>query len=184
MPGSRESRNEKILGAHSGCFTTTRTLKKRRDWAANIANNKLATKRLLVLDTDHFSEWERGSPAGTRLREKLRGAAKEIALTVITIEEGTRGWLAEIARHKHPHRQIPAYAKLRRQVDVFADWTILPWESESADLFLCLRGNGVRIGTMDLKIACIALSHEATLLTRNTSDFLQVQNLRVENWLD
>lgn len=37
---------------------------------------------------------------------------------------------------------------------------------------------------MDLRIACIALAHDATLLTRNTVDFAQVPALRVENWLD
>ena len=37
---------------------------------------------------------------------------------------------------------------------------------------------------MDLKIACIAFAHEATLLTRNAADFKQVPPLRVENWLD
>ncbi|MEO5802504.1 MAG: type II toxin-antitoxin system VapC family toxin, partial [Verrucomicrobiota bacterium] len=42
----------------------------------------------------------------------------------------------------------------------------------------------VRIGSMDLKIACIALAHDATLLTRNVNDFSQVPGLRVENWLE
>lgn len=107
-----------------------------------------------------------------------------MTLTVITIEEGTRGWLAEISRHRDPHRQIAAYSKLRRQVGVFADCTILPWEPDSADLFLRLRREGIRIGTMDLKIACIALAHDATVLTRNTGDFSQVHGLRIENWLE
>ena len=37
---------------------------------------------------------------------------------------------------------------------------------------------------MDLKIACIVLAHDASLLTRNASDFAQVPGLRFENWLD
>ena len=39
-------------------------------------------------------------------------------------------------------------------------------------------------GTQDLKIACIFLAHDATLLTRNLADFKPVPGLRVENWLD
>jgi len=40
-----------------------------------------------------------------------------------------------------------------------------------------------RVGTMDLKIASIALANDATLLTRNTSDFKRVPDLRIEDWL-
>lgn len=37
---------------------------------------------------------------------------------------------------------------------------------------------------MDLKIAAICMAHEATLLTRNVTDFKNITGLRVENWLD
>jgi tRNA(fMet)-specific endonuclease VapC len=94
-----------------------------------------------------------------------------------------RGWLAEIHRLADPHRQIPAYERLQRRIDFFASWTVLPWNAESAELFLKLRRQGVRIGTMDLKIACITLAHGAMLLTRNVSDFAQVPGFRFENWL-
>jgi predicted nucleic acid-binding protein len=45
---------------------------------------------------------------------------------------------------------------------------------------LCVRR--VRIGTMDLKIAAIALANDATLLSRNLPDFAKVPGLRVEDW--
>jgi tRNA(fMet)-specific endonuclease VapC len=35
---------------------------------------------------------------------------------------------------------------------------------------------------MDLKIAAIALANDATLLSRNLSDFARVPGLRVEDW--
>jgi tRNA(fMet)-specific endonuclease VapC len=107
-----------------------------------------------------------------------------MAVSIATVEEQVRGWLAEISRHRDPHRQISPYAKLQRQIDLFADWLILPWDADSADLFVNLRRQCVRIGSMDLKIACIVLAHDATLLTRNAKDFAQVPGLRIENWLD
>ena len=107
-----------------------------------------------------------------------------MALTVITVEEQMRGWLAEIGRHHDPHRQIPAYAKLQRQVEVFAEWVILPWDAECADLFASLRRQGLRVGSLDLKIASITLAHDGTLLTRNAGDFAHVPGLRIENWLE
>jgi len=106
-----------------------------------------------------------------------------MAVTVITLEERMRGWLAEVSRHRDPRRQITPYAKLQQQVELFAEWLILPWDADSADLFLDLRRQGVRIGSMDLKIACIALAHDATLLSRNAADFAQVPGLRFANWL-
>jgi tRNA(fMet)-specific endonuclease VapC len=117
------------------------------------------------------------------LRARLEESKPDMSVAIVTVEEHMRGWLAEINRHHDPHRQISAYAKLQRQVELFADWTVLPWDAESAELFLNLRRQGLRIGTMDLKIACIALAHDAILLTRNTSDFTQVPSLRFENWL-
>jgi tRNA(fMet)-specific endonuclease VapC len=61
---------------------------------------------------------------------------------------------------------------------------VLSLDTESTAAFIRLRGQGVRIGTMDLRIASIALVHDATLLTRNTVDFAQVPGLRFEDWLD
>jgi tRNA(fMet)-specific endonuclease VapC len=139
---------------------------------------------LLVLDTDHFSELERDSAAGQRLIRRLETSRAAKAVTIVTIEEQLRGWLAELSRHHDCHRQITAYGKLQRQIETFANWVILPWDRNSAELFLQLRRQGVRIGSLDLKIACIALARDVTLLTRNASHFAQVPGLRFENWLD
>ena len=108
----------------------------------------------------------------------------ERAVTVITVEEQVRGWLAEINRNPEPLHQITPYTKRRQQVEAFADWLILPLDADAARRFSEFRRQGVRIGSLDLKIACIALAYEVTLLTRNSNDFSQVPGLRFENWLD
>jgi len=63
-----------------------------------------------------------------------------------------------------------------------AGFTRLPFDREAAARFLKLRKQGVRIGTMDLRIACIVMEHDALLLTRNTVDFEKVPGLKFENW--
>ncbi len=60
----------------------------------------------------------------------------------------------------------------------------LPFDREAANRFLTLRKQGIRIGTMDLKIACIVMAHGAILLTRNTVDFEKVPGLKFEDWLE
>lgn len=139
---------------------------------------------MLVLDTDHVSALSLPSEVGLELLERIGASRQDAATTVVTVEEQLRGWLAEIHRLADPHRQILAYERLQDRIDFFAAWTVLPWDTAAADLFVRFRRERVRIGSMDLKIACITLAHDATLLTRNASDFAQVPGLRFENWLD
>jgi tRNA(fMet)-specific endonuclease VapC len=37
---------------------------------------------------------------------------------------------------------------------------------------------------MDLRIAAVAVAHDATLLSRNLSDFSKVPGLRAEDWTE
>jgi tRNA(fMet)-specific endonuclease VapC len=41
-----------------------------------------------------------------------------------------------------------------------------------------------KVGRADLVIASIALSHRATLVTRNLRHFRQISGLKVTNWVD
>ena len=68
-------------------------------------------------------------------------------------------------------------------MEFFAAWDVMPWTTAAADVLNDLRRQRVRIGTMDLKIASIALSLGAKLLSRNLRDFQQVPGLHVEDWL-
>jgi tRNA(fMet)-specific endonuclease VapC len=139
---------------------------------------------VLVLDTNHLKELAYATPLGERLRSRLLQSALPVFTTVITLEEELRGVLARANRTLDSDERILAYQKLIERVNFFARWVVLPLDAESATAFDRFRNQGVRIGTMDLRIACITLVHDATLLTRNTVDFAQVPGLRFENWLD
>jgi tRNA(fMet)-specific endonuclease VapC len=62
-------------------------------------------------------------------------------------------------------------------------WEIIRWGEPAADEFKRLRKLRVRIGTQDLKIASIAITSDALLLSANLRDFQRVPGLRVEDWL-
>ncbi len=117
------------------------------------------------------------------MRSKLESVSEDIATTIISAEEQLRGWLAQIHRQRDPHEQIKAYERLHERIDFYAAWEVLPWDATTANIFQDLRGQRIRIGTMDLKIASIALEHDATLLTRNMRDFEQVPVLRADCWI-
>lgn len=139
---------------------------------------------MLVLDTSHLKELAYPTSLGERLWSRLLQAAALVFTTVITLEEELRGVLARANRTLESDERILAYQKLIDRVNFFARWDILPLDTESAAAFTRLRSQGVRIGTMDLRIPSIVLVHDATLLTRNTVDFAQVPGLKFENWLD
>lgn len=140
---------------------------------------------MIILDTDHISALQhRNGLKAFALQARLETLSPdEVATTVITVEEQTRGWLGLIRRHTEVHRQVAYYERLVRLFDFFAEWQILPFDSRAADEFKRLRSQGVRIGTMDLKIASIVLVNGGTLLSGNNRDFQQVPSLQVENWL-
>jgi tRNA(fMet)-specific endonuclease VapC len=139
---------------------------------------------MLVLDTDHLTEYQSGRSAeAQRLKERLDAATQPYATTIITVEEIMRGWMASVRRTRDPHRQIHGYSMLRRLFQFFATWSVLEWDDAAVDQFESLRDAKIRVGTMDLKIAAICMANHATLLTRNAVDFNRVPGLPIEDWL-
>ena len=137
-----------------------------------------------VLDTDHMSllEWS-GAQGSALLRTRLSTLEPaEVVTTIISYEEQVRGWMAYIARVRSIAQQVEAYRRLHRQLDNYCRVPVLAFDAHAAVTFQQLRRAGLRIGTMDLKIAAIVLSREATLLSRNLADFGQILGLRVEDW--
>ncbi len=77
----------------------------------------------------------------------------------------------------------------RRQIDhVMRVYEVLPLDYASAKAAGVLRHTlelaGTPIGLVDQLIAGIALTHNLTVITRNTREFARVPGLRVENWYD
>ena len=139
---------------------------------------------LFVLDTDHFLEFDRGSEAGLRLRVRMGRTDAAFFITIITVEEVMQGWLPRIKSCRTAREQIAIYERLQSSVAALGDWDILPWDEEGVNVYETLKLRKIRTGTINLKIASIALAYEATVLTRNTVDFAKVPGLRIENWLD
>lgn len=87
-----------------------------------------------------------------------------------------------LAQAQSISQQVAAYRRLKGVLDRYLKITVLEFDEAAADEFERLKQARVRIGTMDLKIASIALANRATVLTRNIRDFGKVPGLRVEDW--
>jgi tRNA(fMet)-specific endonuclease VapC len=139
---------------------------------------------VILLDTDHLSVFtdERDSQHGL-LNSRMEATGEQVGCTIVNVEEVLRGWLALIHRLRDVHRQPPACVRLGQLFNVLSDSQIVPFDERAVDQFADLRRQGIRIGTMDLKIASIALVNDALLVTANLRDFSLVPGLRCENWL-
>jgi tRNA(fMet)-specific endonuclease VapC len=139
---------------------------------------------MFILDTDHMSalEWG-GGAAGQRLIARLDALpAGEAATTIITFEEQTRGWLSVLSRSRSLDEQVEAYRRLKQLLKNYLRIEVLDFDARAAAEFERLQRLRLRIGAMDLKIASIALSRNATVLTRNLKDFHRVPDLKIEDW--
>ncbi len=140
---------------------------------------------MLVLDTNHINVFMYPHERRDRLQSRLISATgHEVVTTVITLQETLDGWITMVKKDIPAAKQVPYYKSLLDITTFFADWDILPFDEAAATEFDRLKATKIkRIGTMDLKIAAITLCNNAILLTANMSDFRNVPNLRVEDWL-
>lgn len=133
-----------------------------------------------VLDTDHVSLFQQNHSIVT---ERINAVnPEEIGVTVITLEEQFYGRLNGIRRANSPEKLISAYAKLSATWNYFATVNLLDFGLDASNCYAELLRQKIRVGTQDLRIAAIALSKNAILVTRNRRDFERVPGLRFEDW--
>lgn len=138
---------------------------------------------MYIFDTDHLSVLERGGANAQRLRQRLESVSSiQVAVSIISYEEQMRGWLSYISKTKAVEQQVEAYRQLKRQLANYCAIPILEFDEQAAQEFQRLRKVYPRLGTMDLKIASVALVNQAVLLTRNRADFGQITDLSIEDW--
>jgi tRNA(fMet)-specific endonuclease VapC len=139
---------------------------------------------VFLLDTDHLGIIQRRStPEHANLTHRMRQhSLEDFFVSIVSFHEQLTGWNAYIRRADGVEGLVRGYAMFQEILADFARMNVLPFDSQAAEIFAQLRRSGVRVGTMDLRIASIALARALTVLTRNTVDFERIPNLRVEDW--
>jgi tRNA(fMet)-specific endonuclease VapC len=139
---------------------------------------------MVVLDADHMNllEWSSAQGSATLRAHLAALQPAEVVTTIISYEEQVREWMAYIAHLRSVTQLLDTYRRLHRPLDNYCRIPVLVFDVPAAATFQQLRRTRLRIGTMDLKIAAILLSREATLLSRNLADFGQAPGLQVEDW--
>jgi tRNA(fMet)-specific endonuclease VapC len=135
---------------------------------------------MFILDTDHVSLFQRKHPIV--VANILKTTADKLATTVITAEEQLRGRLDRVRKAENDEEIVRAYKNLSMTLHFFHSVTVISFDEKSQTIFRKLRKKKIPVGTQDLRIAAIALTNNATIVTRNRKDFSLVPSLKIEDW--
>jgi predicted nucleic acid-binding protein len=137
---------------------------------------------VIVLDTNVIAELIKPAPAPQVLRWVDHQDSAELVITSITAAE-LRAGVVVIPRGRR--RETIAKQIERLINDVFGGY-ILPFDSSSsshyADIVAAGRRRGRPMSALDVQIAAICRQHDATLATRNITDFEAVKLPVVNPW--
>jgi tRNA(fMet)-specific endonuclease VapC len=139
---------------------------------------------VFIFDTDHLGILQRkNEPELSRIRDKMgRFVSRDFFVTIVSFHEQVAGWYDHLAKAKKQRDIVFAYGLFGDVLADFAALQVLDYGDRASAGFVSLVKQRIRVGTMDLRIASIALANNMTLLTRNTVDFERVPGLRIEDW--
>jgi tRNA(fMet)-specific endonuclease VapC len=137
-----------------------------------------------LLDTDHISFLQRrtGLEFANLTARIARHSPADFALSVVSFHEQVLGAHTFINRAQTQTDIIRGYTLLLETLQGFSAAPVLPFDITAIAIFDELRVRKIRIATMDLRIAAIALSRNLVLLTRNIGDFSKVSELVTQDW--
>lgn len=133
-----------------------------------------------ALDTDMLSLWQHGHSEVSR--QVLAHQSDELSVTVITVQEQLDGWHSRLPHARTPQRIADLYRRLANNARFVSRVLILDYTVAAVHRYELLRKAHRNLGRMDLRIAAIALEHNATIVTRNRSDFQRIPGLSIEDW--
>jgi len=137
-----------------------------------------------LLDTDHISVLQlQTGPAYTRLRTRMAQQPRtDLAVSIVSLHEQVLGCHAYLQRARTARELVYGYSLLTQVLRDFTIAPVLPFDDAAATVFTALVAQRLRVRTMDLRIAAIALARGLVVLTRNASDFGRVPGLEIEDW--
>lgn len=136
-----------------------------------------------ILDTDNLTLFLQGHP--TVVSKFAAKNSSEVVITIVTAEEQIWGRLSAIRKATQAsdaEKLVRTYRKFHEALDDLLRFEILDFTEVANLQYQELRRQKIRVGTQDLRIAAIALSVNATIVTRNQQDFRQVPGLKLDDW--
>ncbi len=139
---------------------------------------------MYLLDTDHLGILQHETqPEFGRLTARIASfEPSDFFVSIISFHEQVAGWNTYVHRAREAGNTVKAYAMFEKILKDFASMQVLGFGGDAAEAFLEWRAAGVRVGTMDLRIAAIAQANLLTILTRNRRDFERIPGVIIQDW--
>ncbi len=140
---------------------------------------------MIVLDTDIVTLLSYGQTDKLQQRMKAVPESEELATTIITRMEILQGRFSSIVKAANEGELLKAMDRFRASRELLDSFRLLEVNNAAGQHFkqmMKAKKRPKRRG--DMLIACIALAHQALLVTRNVKDYEPVKGLRMENWAD
>lgn len=137
-----------------------------------------------LFDTDHISLIQQpNSPEyGKILARASTYPSSDVVYGIVSFQEQAIGAHAYILRAKAPSDVLIGYRPMSDVHSTFMLKIVLPFDGPALSAFNQLLAAKIRVKTMDLRIAAIALANGLTVVTRNSRDFSKVPGLMIEDW--
>ena len=137
-----------------------------------------------ILDTDILTHLYAGHPHVIHSLQNINDP--DVCTTIVTKVELLRGRFDFLLKAATSAELLRAQQWLYRTEELLSQIVVIPFNEASLNQFDRLRAGKKfqKMGRADLLIAGIALSHRATLVTRNIRHFQRIPNLKLVNWVD
>lgn len=106
----------------------------------------------------------------------------DIYVTIISFHEQVSGWTKYVKGSQDQSEIVMGYLRLEKILYDFSESQVLPYSLSASEIFDDIKRQKIRIPTMDLRIASIAIAQRMILVTRNTVDFERIPGLDLQDW--
>lgn len=137
-----------------------------------------------LLDTDHLSilQKSKGQDYENLSNRMERLPISEFAISIVTVHEQFLGSNVYISRSQSSTDLVRGYEFMNKLMRSFKVIPVIEFDDLAATIFYDFKSRKIKLATMDLRIAAIAMSKQLVLLTRNHKDFVKVPGLIIEDW--
>src|SRR5437870_3935759 len=131
---------------------------------------------LFLLDTDTLTLVEQGH--SVVLKSVNSHPISDISISAISIQEQMEGFLSAVTRARDRKQTAAAHDMLvTRLLPVWLRFAAHSFNEAAILRFEHLRSLRLNVGSMDLRIAAVALENQLTVVTRNQRDFSRIPGL-------